>query len=185
MFIALNKEAPISDEEIKRALTESWEYVSAKRKDSGFLLQYALQCNAIRNNAISFFDDSDDTEFPHFCGAISLTSDQVVIDSLSYWGMVLILIGADRSGSKAWFFDFLAGNADATFGPELQKMYPFNTVTFVQPDSPVGKFLIKNAEDGGANILTYSDYFDDNLHPPETVMIRRVHEGVNQPSVYV
>lgn len=185
MFVALNKEAPVSDQEIKRALEESWDHVSEARKDSGFSKQYELQCNAIRNNAISFFDDSDDLEFPHFCGAISLTSEQVVIDSVCYWGMVLILIGADRNGSKGWFFEFLAGTANATFGPELEKMYPFNTVTFVQPDSPIGKFLIKNATDGGATILHYGDHFDDNLHPPETVMIRRVHEGVNQPSVYV
>lgn len=185
MYAALNKEANVTDAEIERALGESWAHVSEARKDSGFLQQLDLQKTAIRKNAINFFDDSEGPKSLYYCGSLSLAENQVEIHSVMYWVLNLILIGSDRNGDKSWFFDFLAGTATASHGDELLKIYPFNTVAFLQPTSPVGKALSKNAVDSGAELLTYRDCFSDDLYSEDTVLIRRVHTRPNGPSVYV
>lgn len=185
MYVALNKEVSVTDAEIERALGESWTHVSEARKDSGFLKQLNLQKTAIRKSAINFFDDSKGPESLYYCGSISLAENQVEIHSVMYWVMNLILVGSDQNGDKSWFFNFLTGTVTASYSDELLKLYPFNTVTFVQPTSPVGKALSKNAAASGAEILTYKDCFSDDFHSEDTVLIRRVHTRPGVPSVYV
>ena len=185
MYVTLNTEVGVTDFEIERALAESWPHVSEVRKDSGFTTQLGLQKTAIRKNAINFFDDSGGSGSLYYCGSISLGENQIEINSVRYWVMNLVLIGSNSNGDKSWFFNFLAGTANASYGDALLKLYPFNTVTFVQPTSPVGKALLKAATESGAEILTYSDCLTDDLHPSGTALIRRVHTKPDVPSVYV